>query len=470
MAIVAILGFKYTGDATRRADRAAEIVATAEIVGDRVRLRSAVGSEQRWVFVVGKLADLSVSPDLVASAIGLDPWSAAELAASEADELIDRLGAGDIAVELRQLRESGGDLTLDAMSERYLAVVDQLSALIERDLGLVEGASSVERAGTLADAAARLQHARGQQLSGWMGVTAGVVGGAGDPALLLIDSTAKADLLASRVEQLLIPGSTAAAAWAGEEALQALAVMDDIYGATVTALVAGEIAGDASSEIDLVALLAQLDVFVAMSDLAVVSEPYNLEIVEAAILDLSYEAAAQRATATTSRSWVLALAVAALVAMTLLMVALTRLIINPMAQVAKVAAGMQGGSLDQRASVAGLRETRLAATALNGAVAQMKLAERQALALAEERLDDDVLDESVPGLLGASLRRAVGHLRNRLTEQDGLQRRLEHDAAHDSLTALPNRRATMRHLDRALARARRGKHNIAVLFVDIDFF
>ena len=472
IAVVAILGVKYTIDATERADHAAEVVSTAEIVGDRVRLRAAVGSEQRWTSVLDKLGALAIAPDLVSSAIGLDPWAEADRAAREADELIARMSATDLGEDLRLAREVADDEFSgpERVTERYGAIVDRLNALIESDLGLVAGAASVERAGALADAAARLQHARGEQMSGWMGVAAGVVGGADDPALLLVEATVRAEVLADEVEQTLSEGSRVASVLTDAEALAALASLREIYQVTTTALIAGEIEGVDSGEIDLVALFAHLDEFIEVANLTAVSEPYLLRIVDAAVLDLSDAAADQQSSAVASRTWMLLLVLGSVVGMAALLVVLTGLIIRPMAQVADVAAAMQDGSLDRRATVAGLRETQLAARALNGAVAQVKLAERQALALAEERLDDEVLDESVSGLLGSSLRRSVAQLRERIVEREGWQRRLEHDAAHDSLTLLPNRGATLKHLDRSLARARRGEHQIAVIFVDIDFF
>ncbi len=45
---------------------------------------------------------------------------------------------------------------------------------------------------------------------------------------------------------------------------------------------------------------------------------------------------------------------------------------------------------------------------------------------------------------------------------------LAHDALHDPLTGLANRRLLRQHLDLAIARARRNKTTIAVLFLDVD--
>lgn len=50
------------------------------------------------------------------------------------------------------------------------------------------------------------------------------------------------------------------------------------------------------------------------------------------------------------------------------------------------------------------------------------------------------------------------------------QRELIAQARHDSLTGLPNRRAFEERLDQAIARARRSKQTLAVLYVDLDGF
>jgi diguanylate cyclase (GGDEF)-like protein/PAS domain S-box-containing protein len=58
-----------------------------------------------------------------------------------------------------------------------------------------------------------------------------------------------------------------------------------------------------------------------------------------------------------------------------------------------------------------------------------------------------------------------------ITERKALEERLEHQAFHDLLTDLPNRRLFVDRLGQALRRTRRrGKRRVAVLFMDIDDF
>jgi diguanylate cyclase (GGDEF)-like protein/PAS domain S-box-containing protein len=56
------------------------------------------------------------------------------------------------------------------------------------------------------------------------------------------------------------------------------------------------------------------------------------------------------------------------------------------------------------------------------------------------------------------------------TERKRLYERIEHDALHDPLTGLPNRRALTKRLEEAMARARRSRGSVAVMFMDLDGF
>jgi PAS domain S-box-containing protein len=57
-----------------------------------------------------------------------------------------------------------------------------------------------------------------------------------------------------------------------------------------------------------------------------------------------------------------------------------------------------------------------------------------------------------------------------VTERTHNEKRLLHQATHDSLTGLPNRRLFHERLDRALKKARRDERQVAVLFLDLDNF
>ena len=57
-----------------------------------------------------------------------------------------------------------------------------------------------------------------------------------------------------------------------------------------------------------------------------------------------------------------------------------------------------------------------------------------------------------------------------ITERKAQEERLEHQALHDQLTRLPNRRLFVDRLGHALRRTSRRRNSIAVLFMDLDGF
>ncbi|MGB3683651.1 MAG: PAS domain S-box protein [Rubrobacteraceae bacterium] len=67
-------------------------------------------------------------------------------------------------------------------------------------------------------------------------------------------------------------------------------------------------------------------------------------------------------------------------------------------------------------------------------------------------------------------REAVCTIVRDITERKALEKRLEHQAFHDPLTGLPNRRLFMDRIQQVLARVDRHGEPIAVLFLDLDNF
>ena len=118
----------------------------------------------------------------------------------------------------------------------------------------------------------------------------------------------------------------------------------------------------------------------------------------------------------------------------------------------------------------GPTEVREAMYAINEAAAHLELAERQAQVLAEGRLDDEVLNERAPGTLGLSLQEAVQTLARSLSDREEFRRRLAHEATHDGLTQLANRKASLAQLEQSLARTSRAHALLAVMFIDLDGF
>jgi len=143
---------------------------------------------------------------------------------------------------------------------------------------------------------------------------------------------------------------------------------------------------------------------------------------------------------------------------------------RPVRRMAYSAQRLSQGHLDTVLPEFGPTEVRLGARALNEALGSIQIAEEQAVALAEERLDDASLKKRAPGELGKSLQVAVNRLARSITERENFQRQLEHDAAHDHLTKLANRASVLGHLRSAVARCGRNGGTLALLFIDIDDF
>ncbi len=193
-------------------------------------------------------------------------------------------------------------------------------------------------------------------------------------------------------------------------------------------------------------------------------------IVDTAVDQLEYEAAnaLDRAEAEQDETILWLLAAAALFITAALAVVV--FVSQPVRRMAEAANRLSKGDLDVRVPERGPSEVRIGSKALNEALSSLKTAEAQAVALAEERLDDPILKQKTPGSLGASLQAAVERLASSLADRDRVQRQIEYDASHDGLTRLANRRAVLAELDRAVSRARRSNSYAALLFIDLDDF
>jgi len=478
VAVVGVLIADHAATAGDQVRQAEAVEVAADEVSLLVRARAAVAAEQRWAAIVLKLDEIGIEPTLAQTALGVQPDTELRSARTDVDDLLASLDDAAVADEIRSLRRRTGTSSVGSsdVTSAYGTIVSGLSDRIQEVLGFsaqsesADASTALVRIGASVDAAAQWQAARADQLTGWMAAAAGVRGGGDDPAALLLDATARSNFFEAELQRLVEPGSATATVLNDASAQATDDELSAIYGSMVESIFESGAAGAVDGTIDIVALMGLVDEFVQVNRLAADANAGALRLVDASLTDLAAAATGEREDASDSRRNAFVLGAALFVGLLLLILLVSRMVIRPLARVASVASAMQQGSLDQRAEVVGLHETRVAAAALNAAVEQMALAESQALALAEARLDDPVLEQSLPGLLGTSLQQAVASLRDNLSDRDDFERRLEHEAAHDALTGLPNRRATIEHLERALARSRRSEQHVAALFVDIDYF
>jgi PleD family two-component response regulator len=88
----------------------------------------------------------------------------------------------------------------------------------------------------------------------------------------------------------------------------------------------------------------------------------------------------------------------------------------------------------------------------------------EALLRAHEELEQRVVERT------AELASANSQLQEEVFERMQAEQRIWHVAHHDSLTGLPNRTLLHDRLQQALAQAQRGRHRVAVMFLDLDRF
>ncbi|MEA2164631.1 MAG: hypothetical protein QOK37_2758 [Thermoanaerobaculia bacterium] len=81
----------------------------------------------------------------------------------------------------------------------------------------------------------------------------------------------------------------------------------------------------------------------------------------------------------------------------------------------------------------------------------------------------ETTSRSVRDVVSGEVREIVGVSRD-VTERKRVEEHIEYQAYHDALTGLPNRRLFRDRLTVALAHARRLKHPLAVMFLDLDQF
>jgi len=115
-------------------------------------------------------------------------------------------------------------------------------------------------------------------------------------------------------------------------------------------------------------------------------------------------------------------------------------------------------------------EIRVASAAFNDVAANLGLLEQKALALAEADFARPAVDAPLPGRLGDALSASMHVLSSSILERQQLQERLQHQATHDALTGLANRRSAIETLTAALARSSRSGDPIALSFLDLDDF
>jgi diguanylate cyclase (GGDEF)-like protein len=440
-----------------------------------VRLTAAVTEEKHWTHAVNSLEDLGVDPADVVDIVGHDIAAQLDTARLSVDLWLAAVGPNPFGEEIERLRAARDEgWTTDEITFGFepleLAIAaayhDEIEAAITLAAGL-EGGDDLVRAARVLEGTAVM----GADMSWQVGAYFGVRFEAGRPLLeqrrTLLERAASYHAQVRHVGSIVEPGSRAAVALDELRKDPGVGAFLADLDRQIEDLLSGRITDDRT---EISGILDQPMSLVDTFERAVEATRRHLDLVAAAGNDVAAEARAIGTGADRELRQTIATVVLGAALTVAAAVAATRVIVGPLGRLADAAARVRSGELDVEVAERGPAELRITARAMNEAIGQLRLVEHQALALAEGATDDPVLETEAPGRLGASLQRAVARLRSSLTEREEFRNRLAHEATHDGLTGLPNRRAATTHLDQALARATRAGTSLAVLFVDLDTF
>lgn len=472
--------------AGQRVDAAHEVSATTKRIETLVRLRSALSAEQ--ISSSWRLADEGMAGELARSGVemvGLDFAQSYEVDRITVDQHLADLQNEEITEAVVAVRDLSIQIdNIATLGGAYERVTELVIDTINRDLQvLIEAATAADStdvavAAQVAEAAANVEIITGSLGGQWAVVTASpYVQLYPDQVRSLADVVAIYKDRVRRFEQIMPMEGAVADEWAVYEDSAARRNSVAAYEQTIIDFVAAGVPESQTDEIEFALEDADLrDVLILAARLNQTLSEWRImtaeigQVVDASMLEVSL--AADRSVEDASRTrnltigWVVITSIVGFGAA----ISLAALVARPLQRLADTAHELSQGRLDARLEERGPTEIRISARALNEAMTSLQTAEAQAIALAEERLDDLVISDAAPGQLGASLQAAVSRLARNLSEREEFQQRLAHEASHDGLTKLPNRNAVLRHLDSAMARTRRSETSLALLFIDLDEF
>ncbi|MEM9650936.1 MAG: EAL domain-containing protein [Actinomycetota bacterium] len=470
----------------KRVEAAGDVSVASAKLETLVRLRSGLSAEQissSWRLVNGGF--VGDFPRNGAEMVGVDFAESYEQDRNTVNRHLADLGDPALTEAVAMVRNrSAGTTDIETLGAEYDDVIELVIDKSNRELQvLIEAATGADStdvavAAQVAEAAARVEISSGALGGGWASVAAAPFIQP-YPAQVrdLADVVAVYEDHVRKVEQIVPTSGPVAEEWAAFVESDARRNALAIYEETIMGFVRNGVPEpDPTTEgfdltgtdlRDVLELAAEMNE--SLGDWRVMTAEVG-RVVDASLLEV--REAADRSLADASRDqnvtvgWILVTGVIGIGATIALMV----LVARPLQRLADTAQELGKGRLATRLEERGPAEIRVSARALNEAMASLQTAEAQAIALAEERLDDLVISAAAPGQLGASLHAAVTRLARNLAEREQFQQRLAHEAAHDGLTKLPNRNAVLRHLDSAIARTRRSETSLALLFIDLDEF
>jgi diguanylate cyclase (GGDEF)-like protein len=460
------------GDANRARDRARSIQSDTAVLVELTSIRTNILDERNWVLVTLGLAEISITPAVALQLTGIDIAAELDSALDEVDRTVATFGDEELAAEVQRTRASSASLV--ERGAAYLAIEAGVTARSDALIGsLLNASGAVQDGGLLVEslrsleAATEARQATALQLTNYFTAIFPDTSADGDAGTALVDQHVLGDHALAQMWAIAPTGGATHAALLELDESPGVASFASAIHSRVTDILRN---GSTGSPVSQAALFANVDEVAAVFRNGATAADAYLDVVNGAAADVEDATGeiTRNADAERTRSVVL---MGLLILISLVSaVAVASFIVAPLRELAAQARRVRDGRPADRAVHRGPREVREAQMAIGEAAANLELAERQANALAKGELSHSVLTESVPGALGSSLREAVQTLASSLGEREEFRKRLAHEAAHDGLTALPNRTATLALLHRGLARTRRKNQNLAVLFIDLDGF
>lgn len=448
-------------------DAVARLRDRTAVLTDLTTLRANVFEERRQYETVARSAAVGLDPAAVRDILGIPVEADPKRVRSATDASMRRLPPADRPFSLDRLARLRSDvdqasLSLATASDRYSALesraVASLAVALEEATAsaVTIGDVRLERAVRVMTDAVHVTSQRGRQIQAvaavWFTGTA--------PTTSALSELARSTEVYQRTAASLAasPDAKVAAAWilhshTGQRFDDQIAA--DLTGAPATTdgggrdlRAMGRILGDGLGHYQEVASLP--------------------EVAAGSVVDL---ASARGAVARTDEERTVAAALAVIAVALAAALWFGRSITRPLRALTDQVRRVSDGELARTPlPLRGPIELQVAAAAFNDVAANIELIERKALALAACDFSNPALATTIPGHLGEALSTSIEVLSNSIMQRHELQSRLLHQATHDSLTGLVNRRSIIDALGAAVDRSCRSNRPFAVAFVDLDDF
>lgn len=467
LVLVATVAIVTVASGERTVRAVATLSDRMDVLTDLAALRANVFEERRQYETVARSAAVGLDPAAVSDILGIEVEADPTAVRSATDASMRRLRPADRPFSLGDLGRLRSDvdrrsLSLSSASERYSAI--ETRAVASLAVALDEASASavtigdvrLERAVRAMNDAVQVASQRGRQIQ----AVSAVWFTTGPPATSALTELARSTEVYQRTAARLAdsPEATVATAWAQRS------ITGDRFDEQIAADLAGAPVGDGGTERDLRTMGRVLGDGLSHYK-ALASLP---EVAAGSVVDLAFgrgavaRADGQRAVAAAMASIAVALAAA---------LWFGRSISRPLRTLTDQVRRVSDGEIAQSPlPLRGPAELQVASAAFNDVAANIELIERKALALAACDFSNPALGTTVPGRLGEALSASLEVLSDSVMQRHQLQARLLHQATHDSLTGLANRRAVIEVLGAAVGRSCRSNRPFAVVFIDLDDF